>query len=464
MATIRKMQNKNGISYQVQVKLKDIISNKPIIKCMTWHPKDKMTQKQIEREVVVVADEFEKKVKSTLNGSMNGSNEINMTLKEYYEKWLERRKGDLALNTYVHYKETLKLLDRYIGGVKLKDLTPFIIQKFYDELDSLKKTKGYAVAKPKLKTIIEKNGISRRELAMKANLTHNCINSSINGQRISIKSAEKIAKVLDTNINTIYKIQIREEPYAYETIHKHKRNLRAVLATAKKQRIIGDNYASADYITFGKRPENKINFMDDEESKIFYKALMEFDDIKIKTAMLTLLYTGIRRGELAGLNWNDIDFEKDTIDISRSYVPTKGYGVNLKNPKTTSSNRLIAIPRTLSIQLQEYKDWQHNESIKYGDRWVKSNAIFTNDFGERIYPQTINKWLDRVLEKSNLRHFNIHSLRHTNITLQIMAGVPLSIVSARAGHARTSTTSDIYTHFVKSVDREAAEKLNEMFQ
>ena len=83
---------------------------------------------------------------------------------------------------------------------------------------------------------------------------------------------------------------------------------------------------------------------------------------------------------------------------------------------------------------------------------------------QRIYPQTMNKWLDRVLEKTNLRHFNIHSIRHTNITLQIMAGVPVSIVSARAGHARTSTTSDIYTHFIKSVDREAEEKLNEMFQ
>jgi len=83
--------------------------------------------------------------------------------------------------------------------------------------------------------------------------------------------------------------------------------------------------------------------------------------------------------------------------------------------------------------------------------------------GERIYPQTINKWLERVLKKLNLRHFNIHSLRHTNITLQIMAVVPLSIVSARAGHARTSTTTDVYTHFIKSVDRDAAEKLNEMF-
>jgi len=266
------------------------------------------------------------------------------------------------------------------------------------------------------------------------------------------------------NINTIYRTEINEEPYAYETIHKHKRNIRAVLATAKKQRLVADNYASADYITFGKRPENKINFMDDEESKIFYKALMEYDDIKTKTAMLTLLYTGIRRGELAGLNWEDIDFKKDTIDISRAYVPTKGYGVNLKCPKTTSSNRLIAIPEKLSNQLKEYQKWQNDESIKYGDRWVESNAIFTNDFGERIYPQTMNKWLDRVLEKTNLRHFNIHSIRHTNITLQIMAGVPVSIVSARAGHARTSTTTDVYTHFIKSVDREAAEKLNEMFK
>ena len=68
-----------------------------------------------------------------------------------------------------------------------------------------------------------------------------------------------------------------------------------------------------------------------------------------------------------------------------------------------------------------------------------------------------------MLDKANLRHFNVHSIRHKNITLQIMAGVPVSIVSARAGHARTSTTSDVYTHFIKSVDRDADEKLDAIF-
>ena len=463
MAAIRKMKNKNGDSYQIQVKAKNPATGKLVIKCKTWRPNTPMTIKQMEREVVIVADKFEKEIRESVTGLVGSGNEIDMTLKEYYISWLERRKPDLALNTYVHYSDTLKILDEYIGGVKLRDLTPFIIQSFYDKLDKFKKVSAYAIGKPKFKIVQEKKGLNSNELARRAEITPTCVHKSRRGERIQKVSAEKIAKALCANINTIYEVTVNEEPYCYETMHKHKRNIRAVLATAKKQRIISDNYASADYITFGRRPETKIDFMDDDESKIFYKALMVYKDIRSKTAMLILLFTGMRRGELAGLNWADIDLEKDTIKIERAYTAVKGYGVILKEPKTKSSKRLIAISKLLCEQLKEYKDWVVEERVKYGDRWKESDALFTNEIGERVYPQTFNMWLDYILVSAGLRHYSLHSLRHTNITLQIMAGVPLAIVSGRAGHARTSTTADIYTHFIKSVDKQAAEKLNSLF-
>lgn len=180
--------------------------------------------------------------------------------------------------------------------------------------------------------------------------------------------------------------------------------------------------------------------------------------------LLILLFTGIRRGELAGLNWSDIDLEKETLSIERAYIYIDGYGLILKEPKTKSSKRVIAIPNLLTTQLKEFKKWVDEEKIMHGDRWKESEAIFTGNTGERVYPQTFNNWLDDILIVIGLRHFSVHSIRHTNITLQIMAGVPLTIVSGRAGHARTSTTADIYTHFMKSVDRQAAEKLNAIFE
>ena len=89
--------------------------------------------------------------------------------------------------------------------------------------------------------------------------------------------------------------------------------------------------------------------------------------------------------------------------------------------------------------------------------------MFTKEDGNPICPTTFSFWLDKVLDKAELPHFTIHSLRHTNITLQILSGVPLVTVAGRAGHSRTSTTSDIYSHFVKSSDDGAAEKLEKTF-
>ena len=80
------------------------------------------------------------------------------------------------------------------------------------------------------------------------------------------------------------------------------------------------------------------------------------------------------------------------------------------------------------------------------------------------YPSTFLEWMNKVLKKANLSHFTIHSLGHTNITLQITAGIPLVTVSRRAGHSRTSTTTDIYSHFIQSSDNVAVSTLDNLFQ
>jgi integrase len=77
---------------------------------------------------------------------------------------------------------------------------------------------------------------------------------------------------------------------------------------------------------------------------------------------------------------------------------------------------------------------------------------------------TVYTWVHKVCDAAGLPHRTVHSLRHTNITMQIAAGVPLVTVAGRAGYARTSTTTDIYSHFLKSSDRTAAEKLEQLFE
>lgn len=126
-------------------------------------------------------------------------------------------------------------------------------------------------------------------------------------------------------------------------MHKIKRTLRAILSHAKKQRLINDNYASADYIDFPKRPSKEIDYMNDEDAKKFYAAADAYPDIRYKTAAMILLLTGMRRGELCGLERSNIDFKEATITIERSVTTVAGIGVVDKEPKTESSKRVIAI-------------------------------------------------------------------------------------------------------------------------
>ena len=204
--------------------------------------------------------------------------------------------------------------------------------------------------------------------------------------------------------------------------------------------------------------------MNDEDAKKFYAAADAHPDIRHKTAAMILLLTGMRRGELCGLEWSNIDFMECTITIARSVSTVAGFGVVEKDPKTESSKRVIAISDKLLLVLTEYKAWYDKYRKDMGDQWQETDRLFIAECGGRLYPGTIDNWVHKVCDAAGLPHRTVHSLRHTNITMQIAVGVPLVTVAGRAGHARTSTTTDIYSHFLKSSDKTAAEKLEQMFE
>ena len=199
-------------------------------------------------------------------------------------------------------------------------------------------------------------------------------------------------------------------------------------------------------------------------AKKFYAAADAYPDIRYKTAAMILLLTGMRRGELCGLEWSNIDFKEATITIERSVTTVAGIGVVDKEPKTESSKRVIAISDKLLSVLTEYKVWYDQYRYDMGDRWKETDRLFIAECGAQIYPGTVYTWVHKVCDAAGLPHRTVHSLRHTNITMQIAAGVPLVTVAGRAGHARTSTTTDIYSHFLKSSDKTAAEKLEQLFE
>ena len=164
--------------------------------------------------------------------------------------------------------------------------------------------------------------------------------------------------------------------------------------------------------------------MTDDEIKQFYDCLLKEDDIKIKTSMMLFITTGFRRGEVAGLEWGDVDFENNRISVNKSVLYTEGFGVDEKDPKTIKSTRTISVPDMLINQLKEYKEWQDKYKASLGDKYKNLNKIFSGDFGGLINPDRLDKWLLRFQAKHGLPHYTLHSLRHTNIALQIAASAP----------------------------------------
>lgn len=463
MATIRKQPRKNGYVYIFQVRVTDKGSKKQIVKTKTWVPDEDLTPKQADKMAQVMAEEFEKEIKSSLGRGYDQYINSKLTFREYSKIWLEKTKRDCSIVYYTKAKNLLEEINSEIGGYELRELNPQIIQTYYNKLDN--KEKHTKIVKPKkdFKQIVASYGYTYKQLKNKYSIQVATLSGAYNGKNVSIGWAKLFCQKTGIGFSELFDVETITEKYAFESIHIYKRTIRAILSQAKKNRLIENNYASAEYIYFPKRPPREIKAMDDKEAKLLYETLAVYPDIRVKTALLIFLLTGFRRGEVTGLEWGDIDFEKKTITVNRSVVAVTGVGLIEKSPKTATSIRTITIPDLLINQLVEYKKWQEHDIEMKGDYFTDTGKLFTQTDGKTITPGTFKNWFNKICALAGIDHYTLHSIRHTNITLQLMAGVPLVTVSARAGHARTSTTSDIYAHVLKSSDQVAAETIDNIF-
>lgn len=114
--------------------------------------------------------------------------------------------------------------------------------------------------------------------------------------------------------------------------------------------------------------------------------------------------------------------------------------------------------------LRQYKREQAEARLKVGDLWQGSDRLFTTWDGRPMHPDTVSSWFPKFLKRHGLPLLPFHGLRHTAATMMINAGVPAKVVSGHFGHANIGTTHDIYGHFLRSADKEAADRLEQTYQ
>ena len=253
-----------------------------------------------------------------------------------------------------------------------------------------------------------------------------------------------------------------KKPLSGKTILEHHRLLRAMLHKAVYWQLIVVNPAERVQPPKARKPKRKS--YDDEQTKILLEnlELLPSEDTKYKVAIILTVFTGVRLGELMGLEWTDVDFKNGIISINRSSQYLSDMGVFTKVPKTESSIREIAIPEFIISLLEEYKLWYEEQKSIYDELWMNSDRLFVQADGKPMHPSTISKWFVKYVGQIGLPVINFHGLRHTNASLLVAQNIDIAVISARLGHAQISTTLDFYVHPLLSHNRKAGYALENL--
>lgn len=187
------------------------------------------------------------------------------------------------------------------------------------------------------------------------------------------------------------------------------------------------------------------------------------EKLYLRIGIMLTLFTGMRKGELMGLTWEDVDFDACTLSINKTRQYTPDFGSYTDTPKTRTSVRTVSFPPECADLLRKLRLQQEERRLAIGNKWEGSEFIFLNDFGSPMCANGFSKLFKSFLESSELRVITFHQLRHTHASLLRYLNVDEMQISRRLGHSDLSTTRNIYTHLFANTDQSVSEKISETF-
>lgn len=267
-----------------------------------------------------------------------------------------------------------------------------------------------------------------------------------------------LQKIRPELLQSLYN-SLAQEGKATKTINRLHKIIISLMLQAVKNGIL--RKTPTDGVELPKVSKKEVRAMSPEEMQRFIAVL---DEHEYGLPFLLALATGMRRAEILGLMWDDIDLQKGIIKISRNLVYTKEKGIMFTETKTAKSKRLIPIPQEVRTRLLEHKEEQDTEKDMFGEAYINSGLVFSK-VGQPILPRTFNQIFFRLRKKAGIpSDVNLHALRHTYATRLLEEGENLKVVQELLGHSNISMTANTYSHVSVEVKQDAAEKLNKLFQ
>ncbi len=206
-----------------------------------------------------------------------------------------------------------------------------------------------------------------------------------------------------------------------------------------------------------------MKYLNVEEVKKLLQVAVENNDRNYGLYYLAIV-TGMRQGELLGLQWKNVDLERGIIKVDQNLKRLPSGKLVFGKPKTKTSIRSITIGDETIEVLREQEKWieveRNNEKVK--DLWKEMDMVFPSTIGTPIDPTNILKKFRQSLKKAGLPRLRFHDLRHTSASMMLNNGVDVLVASRRLGHAKPSITLDVYGHLLPSVQNEVADKMDRL--
>jgi integrase len=275
--------------------------------------------------------------------------------------------------------------------------------------------------------------------------THNRYKSIINKDIIPCLGDIELQKLNAIHIQKFYNKML--DRLSGKTVMQYHRIIHKSLSIAYKMQVIPKN--PAEFVEVPKVKKYKASVYDKMEVRQLLEAVK---NTRLEAPINLALGLGLRAGEVLGLRWTDVDFDKGIINIAQTAVRGEKSGdVIFKDPKSETSSRTLTTPEDLLKILKEHKVIKNEH-----------NLVFTQITGKPMSSASFSRMFRDFLKRKNLPLIRFHDLRHTNATLMLASGTSAKVASSRLGHSSIGITMDLYTHVLQELEQDAADKLNDV--
>lgn len=229
--------------------------------------------------------------------------------------------------------------------------------------------------------------------------------------------------------------------------------LRLALTDAVKEGLVQKNVALL--VDAPRLQQSEMKTWTGEQAKAF---LTYVQNDRLAAAWALALSTGLRKGELLGLRWQDVDLDTGRLAVNQTLISV-GYKAQFSTPKTDRGKRSIDLDPETAQLLRSHRARQAEERLAWGPAYQDSGLVFTRETGEPIHPESFSSIFERLVKGSGVPRIRLHDCRHTFASLALAEGINPLIVSRRLGHSSVAFTLDVYGHEMPGDQMEAAKRV-----